>query len=137
MSKLFLKPGEVSSRNQYQEQSSSRLFDIGESSYDYESTIAASLLTRNTPLPIHNYKEALLYAVKEYRTVVVVGETGSGKTTQIPQFLFKVCLVSSYEMFLKGFLGWLDRWRQRHSMYAASSNSHNYSCSKSCRRVRI
>jgi len=89
MSKLFLKPGEVSSRNQYQEQSSSRLFDIGESSYDYESTIAASLLTRNTPLPIHNYKEALLYAVKEYRTVVVVGETGSGKTTQIPQFLFK------------------------------------------------
>ncbi|EME30955.1 Probable ATP-dependent RNA helicase DHX35 [Galdieria sulphuraria] len=89
MAKAFLKPGEVSSRKQFQEPNSSRLLGIGESSYDYESIIAASMVARNTSLPIHNYKEALLYAVKEYRTVVVVGETGSGKTTQIPQYLLK------------------------------------------------
>ncbi|GJQ10396.1 hypothetical protein GpartN1_g2187.t1 [Galdieria partita] len=89
MAKTFLKPGEVSSRKSFPEPNSSRLLGIGENAYDYESTIAASLLTRNTSLPIHNYKEALLYAVKEYRTVVVVGETGSGKTTQIPIYLLK------------------------------------------------
>lgn len=29
----------------------------------------------------------LLYAVEKYRTVVIVGETGSGKSTQIPQVM--------------------------------------------------
>lgn len=32
-------------------------------------------------------RDKLLAAVRENRTLVVVGETGSGKTTQIPQFL--------------------------------------------------
>jgi len=38
-------------------------------------------------LPIFPYREDLLAAVEEHQIVVIVGETGSGKTTQIPQFL--------------------------------------------------
>ncbi|CAI0422630.1 unnamed protein product [Linum tenue] len=38
-------------------------------------------------LPIYPYREQLLQAVKDYQVLVIVGETGSGKTTQIPQYL--------------------------------------------------
>lgn len=38
-------------------------------------------------LPIYAHRTELLYLVETHATTVVVGETGSGKTTQIPQFL--------------------------------------------------
>ncbi|WOG85065.1 hypothetical protein DCAR_0104252 [Daucus carota subsp. sativus] len=38
-------------------------------------------------LPVYSYREELLKAVEEHQVVIVVGETGSGKTTQIPQYL--------------------------------------------------
>lgn len=38
-------------------------------------------------LPIAAYRSALVEAVEQSAVVVVVGETGSGKTTQLPQYL--------------------------------------------------
>ncbi|XP_009359017.2 pre-mRNA-splicing factor ATP-dependent RNA helicase DEAH1 [Pyrus x bretschneideri] len=38
-------------------------------------------------LPIYTYRESLLDAVEKHQVLVIVGETGSGKTTQIPQYL--------------------------------------------------
>ena len=38
-------------------------------------------------LPVYAWREQLLEAVAEYQVLIVVGETGSGKTTQLPQFL--------------------------------------------------
>ena len=38
-------------------------------------------------LPIYAYKRDILYLVEKHATVVLVGETGSGKTTQVPQYL--------------------------------------------------
>ncbi|KAJ2923133.1 hypothetical protein H1R20_g13965, partial [Candolleomyces eurysporus] len=38
-------------------------------------------------LPIYTYKEQLIEAVKEHQVLIVVAETGSGKTTQLPQYL--------------------------------------------------
>ena len=38
-------------------------------------------------LPAWSARAKLLQLLQEHRTLVVVGETGSGKTTQIPQFL--------------------------------------------------
>jgi HrpA-like RNA helicase len=38
-------------------------------------------------LPVYQQKETILNAVKENRAIILVGETGSGKTTQIPQLL--------------------------------------------------
>ncbi|KAH6627157.1 P-loop containing nucleoside triphosphate hydrolase protein [Chaetomium sp. MPI-SDFR-AT-0129] len=38
-------------------------------------------------LPVYAYRDAFLDAMKEYQVMILVGETGSGKTTQIPQYL--------------------------------------------------
>ncbi|XP_058195570.1 pre-mRNA-splicing factor ATP-dependent RNA helicase DEAH1 [Rhododendron vialii] len=38
-------------------------------------------------LPIYAYRDELLQAVDNHQVLVIVGETGSGKTTQIPQYL--------------------------------------------------
>ncbi|KAJ3382280.1 ATP-dependent RNA helicase dhx8 [Entophlyctis sp. JEL0112] len=38
-------------------------------------------------LPIHAHREGLVDAVAEFPVLIVAGDTGSGKTTQLPQFL--------------------------------------------------
>lgn len=38
-------------------------------------------------LPIFSYRDELLQAVEDNQILVIVGETGSGKTTQVPQYL--------------------------------------------------
>ncbi|KAJ8338689.1 hypothetical protein SKAU_G00354750 [Synaphobranchus kaupii] len=38
-------------------------------------------------LPVYDRQDEIVRIVKESRVVLIVGETGSGKTTQIPQFL--------------------------------------------------
>ena len=38
-------------------------------------------------LPMFKYRDELMAAIEEYQVLIVVGETGSGKTTQLPQYL--------------------------------------------------
>ena len=45
-----------------------------------------SMLQQRQALPIHACKDAILRAVRENSVVVVEGETGSGKTTQLVPF---------------------------------------------------
>ncbi|KAJ8330422.1 hypothetical protein QVD99_007759 [Batrachochytrium dendrobatidis] len=40
-------------------------------------------------LPIYQYRDSLVAAIKEYQFLVVVGDTGSGKTTQLPQYILQ------------------------------------------------
>lgn len=40
-------------------------------------------------LPVYEYRDELLEAVEKYPVLIVVGETGSGKTTQLPQYLYE------------------------------------------------
>ena len=40
-------------------------------------------------LPIAKYRDNLLYLLENHQVVVVVGETGSGKSTQLPQYLLE------------------------------------------------
>ncbi|CAO1617242.1 unnamed protein product [Sympodiomycopsis kandeliae] len=42
--------------------------------------------TRKT-LPVYKLREELMQAIADHQVIIVVGETGSGKTTQVPQFL--------------------------------------------------
>ncbi|XP_052733140.1 pre-mRNA-splicing factor ATP-dependent RNA helicase DEAH1 isoform X2 [Vigna angularis] len=41
-------------------------------------------------LPMYHYRDELLQAIHDHQVLVIVGETGSGKTTQIPQYLHEV-----------------------------------------------
>ncbi|WPJ59725.1 hypothetical protein SMAC4_05548 [Sordaria macrospora] len=48
---------------------------------------AKSIQEVRKSLPVYAYRDAFLDAIKEYQVLILVGETGSGKTTQIPQYL--------------------------------------------------
>ncbi|KAF3606436.1 hypothetical protein DY000_02048880 [Brassica cretica] len=52
-----------------------------------EKTALEELQEVRKSLPIYGYREQLLQAVEEHQVLVIVGGTGSGKTTQIPQYL--------------------------------------------------
>lgn len=52
-----------------------------------EEKKAASVEQTRMSLPIYAFKDELVAAIAEYQVLVIVGETGSGKTTQIPQYL--------------------------------------------------
>ena len=41
-------------------------------------------------LPIYPHRERLLEVIRDHQIIVLIGETGSGKTTQIPQYLHEV-----------------------------------------------
>jgi len=40
-------------------------------------------------LPILGEEQVIMEAISEHPVVIVCGETGSGKTTQVPQFLYE------------------------------------------------
>lgn len=40
-------------------------------------------------LPVFAHRSEILYAVEKYATTILVGATGSGKTTQVPQYLME------------------------------------------------
>mmetsp|Transcript_15576 Transcript_15576/g.31866 ORF Transcript_15576/g.31866 Transcript_15576/m.31866 type:complete len:1000 (-) Transcript_15576:304-3303(-) len=48
------------------------------------------ILEGRKKLPVYPYREDFLMALKDHQILVLVGETGSGKTTQIPQYLHEV-----------------------------------------------
>lgn len=58
---------------------------------------AKSIEETRKSLPIYSWKDQLMEAIANYQCVVVVAETGSGKTTQIPQFLHEAGYTSKEE----------------------------------------
>jgi len=48
---------------------------------------ALSMEETRKSLPIYAYRDELLAALEQFQILVIVGETGSGKTTQLPQYL--------------------------------------------------
>ena len=54
---------------------------------DFSTAIIPDLYKPPALLPIAQLKDQLLYAIETHPVTIIVGETGSGKTTQIPQYL--------------------------------------------------
>jgi len=53
----------------------------------------------NADLPVIQYKDEIIQAISDNQVVIIAGETGSGKTTQLPQ----ICL--SMDRGIGGFIG--------------------------------
>lgn len=52
-----------------------------------------SILEKRKQLPVYQFKDELIDTVQNNQFVVIEGETGSGKTTQIPQFLVNAGMI--------------------------------------------
>ncbi|KDQ29090.1 hypothetical protein PLEOSDRAFT_1039866 [Pleurotus ostreatus PC15] len=48
-----------------------------------------SVQSQRERLPIYKHRDKILYCIEKYPVAIVVGQTGCGKTTQIPQYLYE------------------------------------------------
>ena len=65
------------------------------------------VVTFDTDLPIAAHADEIADLIKHHQVVVVAGETGSGKTTQLP----KICLALGRRQIAKAFNRIQNRWR--------------------------
>ena len=76
----FLKPSETSS---FLDRNDSSLADSTD--FVYNRHLSQSIQTQRQKLPIFNNRNHVLFLLEKFQTLVLVGETGCGKSTQIPQ----------------------------------------------------
>lgn len=55
----------------------------------YFKTSNMTLRQQKESLPIFQYKKELVQACMDNNMLIIIGETGSGKTTQITQYLYE------------------------------------------------
>lgn len=64
---------------------------VGESDHSvsvvWNPNESLSLELQKSSLPVSSRRDEIVYSVQSHRVTIVVGATGSGKTTQIPQFM--------------------------------------------------
>ena len=56
------------------------------------SALYKDLLKTREELPVYQYKHSIQEVLQKHSVVLVAGETGSGKSTQIPHFILEVCI---------------------------------------------
>lgn len=49
----------------------------------------SEIIEARSKLPIIGEEQVIMEAIAENDVIILVGETGSGKTTQVPQFLYE------------------------------------------------
>lgn len=65
----------------------------------YNAALASQSLERQRQsLPVYQHRKDILHRVKNYRVLILVGATGCGKSTQVPQYLDEVGWTSRGQM---------------------------------------
>jgi ATP-dependent RNA helicase DHX29 len=57
-----------------------------------KSSMYKDLLKTREQLPVYQHKQSIQEVLQKHNVVLVAGETGSGKSTQIPHFILEVKL---------------------------------------------
>ena len=70
--------------------SSSSSLDSQQQQQQQQQQQRSSLSSSRSSLPIASYRESIIDKLRTSDVLVLVGETGSGKSTQVPQFLLEV-----------------------------------------------
>ncbi len=60
-----------------------------ETAFVYNASPSLALAAQRQRLPIAKNKDHILYLLEKHQVVIIVGETGCGKSTQIPQYLIE------------------------------------------------
>ncbi|XP_051163897.1 probable pre-mRNA-splicing factor ATP-dependent RNA helicase mog-4 [Leptopilina boulardi] len=60
-----------------------------ESSQTPQAKVLTTIEETQKSLPIYPFKKDLIAAIRDHQVLIIEGETGSGKTTQIPQYLYE------------------------------------------------
>ncbi|KAL4234591.1 ATP-dependent RNA helicase [Mactra antiquata] len=84
----FWKPGETAPGKSLEEERKSSQETEGQPVL-YNPNVSLSIEQQRQKLPIFKLRNHILYLVEKYQTVVIVGSTGCGKSTQIPQYLLE------------------------------------------------
>ncbi|XP_076376385.1 putative ATP-dependent RNA helicase DHX35 isoform X1 [Megalopta genalis] len=81
---IFLKPGDSS----WQEDKPD--IDAHSSTqFVYNAHHSLAIHMQRQRLPTFKYRSHIIYLLEKYQTLVLIGETGCGKSTQLPQYLFE------------------------------------------------
>ncbi|EAL72003.1 DEAD/DEAH box helicase [Dictyostelium discoideum AX4] len=84
-----------SSNNNNNNNNNNSLFDkdsslsFGNDNFIYNSNQKLTIQQQRISLPIYQNRKHILYLLEKYSTLVIIGNTGCGKSTQIPQYLFE------------------------------------------------
>lgn len=110
---------------------------LGGTKVSYGRKTDMSIQQQRESLPIFQLKEPLIEAIMNNQLLVIVGETGSGKTTQMTQYCLevKVAHLSIMMLIVMFNIGWIRKnWE---NWMHATSKSSGHVCGKTCRRRRI
>ncbi|KAL5998476.1 ATP-dependent RNA helicase [Asimina triloba] len=103
----FWKPGAEKPRIVDDEEGGILFFS---SPFSSSSSGYSSIEKQRQRLPAFKYRTAILYLVETHATTVIVGETGSGKTTQVPQVRFAFQLALRLRTKLEFWINSLNFW---------------------------
>jgi hypothetical protein len=81
-------------------------------------------------LPMFQYRDQVIEAVRKYQVIVVAGDTGCGKSTQVDPTL---CILLSlyFHCFYPGSAIFATSWLHQHSLYTATAHCLYFTCKKS------
>lgn len=84
-----------------------------------DSEKQSGLLHQRNRLPVTRYQREILYLLEKHSCTVLVGETGCGKTTQVPQMLLEAGWAAGetsrgFGQHVKGSCRLLHAWDEHH-----------------------